>query len=87
MRLTALFLLSALLTGCAGFDTGRSLALDRGAEVADGAAQVAEDVLCRGITIGAWQRRYGQNEEAAAAWATLCSAASTAAVPPRVVSE
>lgn len=64
-----LALMAAALVGCAGLP---AQAIDRAARVQDEAATVAEVALCRGMSIGAWMRRYGTSAERARAWQVLC---------------
>ncbi len=56
------------LTGCAGFQS----IISGGAQINDAAALAAETTICRGISIGAWVRAYGSDQEKAKAWKTLC---------------
>lgn len=61
------------LAGCAQTDAARTAFVDQVASVSDDARLNAELVLCRGITVGAWIRAYGQDADRAAAWKTLCT--------------
>lgn len=69
MKFIPILLVSLVLTGCAV--THR--AAERGAELSDEMLSTAEFTLCRGITVGAWVRRYGNDRALANAWRTLCS--------------
>lgn len=70
---TVLVILSIFgLSGCAGWETFQAGAAVQGARAADEALQVANWGVCEAVTMGAWQRRYGQDQEKARAWATLC---------------
>jgi hypothetical protein len=60
------------LTGCAQYGAVTGAIRVNGAEVADKELDAAVYILCRGITVGAWVRRFGNNTEAAAAWKTIC---------------
>jgi len=60
--------LALTLTGCAQFSSLKGAIADRGAAVSDEARDTAEFVLCRGITVGAWLRAYGNEPEKAKAW-------------------
>lgn len=42
-------------------------------DAADALRDNAEFLLCRGITVGAWWRAYGQSQERAQAWLVLCA--------------
>lgn len=66
-------LLITILPGCAYLDAARGLAVARGEQVSDSARDNAEFMLCRGITVGAWLRRFGDSADLANAWRTLCS--------------
>lgn len=72
-RLLTTAALAALLSGCAAFGAIEQAAVGTAAAAADEARARAEFVLCRGITIGAWVRAYGQDAVRAQAWRTLCS--------------
>ena len=58
----------SFLAGCSTL-TGL---VSRGAELNDAAVTTAETTLCRGISIGAWMRAYGQDVNRAKAWKVLC---------------
>lgn len=60
-----LALVVVLMAGCS--TVGPALS-----PVSDKAVEEAEFVLCRGITIGAWMRAYGNDPNRAEAWAMLC---------------
>jgi len=62
-----------LLTGCTTFDTFQDVASSKGAATADEVRDTAEWVLCRGISVGAWVRAYGDAPQKAEAWRELCS--------------
>lgn len=66
-------LLVLLLAGCAQYDATKSAVIDTAAHVSDIALSDAELLLCRGISVGAWRRAYGQKPEKAAAWKILCA--------------
>lgn len=65
-------LLSGCLFACTQLGAVKSVATDQIAGAADQALADSELILCRGITVGAWVRRYGNNPALAAAWQTLC---------------
>jgi len=55
-----------MVAGCS------SVAIDRVADASDAARVAAETVICRGITVGAWMRAYGDSPSRAQAWRDLC---------------
>jgi hypothetical protein len=65
------------LSGCAQYGALTGVINTQGANAADRQLDAAVFVLCRGITVGAWVRRFGNNEEASAAWKTLCADATS----------
>ena len=68
-------ILSAILiwfTGCTQLGIVRTAIDVKGQEVADRILADTEFVMCRGISVGAWVRRYGRDQELAEAWKTLC---------------
>ena len=74
--------LALLLSGCgltAETQAVRQAVAEYGAKIADAELENIEWTLCRGISVGAFTRRYGQNQRKAAAWRELCS---TEAVSP-----
>lgn len=72
------------VSGCAA----QGAIVDRVATVADTLQSDAELVLCRGITVGAWVRAYGNDPAKAAAWRVLCGTTltETPAAPVKVPS-
>ncbi len=48
------------------------VAWDKGAKANDAALNASEAVICKGASIGAIQRKYGNNAAKAQAWRTLC---------------
>ena len=68
-----LAMLVLALAGCTGFNTLQSAVAERGGTVADEVRDTAEFALCRGITVGAWLRAYGDSADKAQAWRVLCS--------------
>ena len=70
------------LAGCGLTPQGQAvrLAIDEyGAKIADAELENLEWALCRGISVGAFTRRYGTQPKKTAAWRELCS--TEAAVP------
>lgn len=80
MRYSALFIILTA-TGCAQLDIVRSAINIQGAQAADRILNDAEFVMCRGITIGAWTRKYGGDEQMAGAWKTICGGPPLVALP------
>ena len=64
--------LAVIITGCASWETVQSGVAVQGAKAADEALQTSEWSICEATTMGAWQRRYGENPGKAKAWAELC---------------
>ena len=61
-----------LLTGCTQLNIVRTAIDVKGQEVADRVLADAEFVMCRGVSVGAWVRRYGRDPILAEAWKTIC---------------
>jgi len=55
-----------ILSGCSTIATTL-------AGVEDRARETSEWTICRGISVGAWSRSYGQDPTKADAWRVLCS--------------
>lgn len=53
-------LLIVFLSGCAGFDAGVAVGVDKSAEVADKALNSALWYICKGASIGAVRRKFGK---------------------------
>lgn len=66
-------LLSLALPGCAGIGTVEKDIATEGAAAADNVRDVAQWTLCKGISVGAWVRAYGDSADKANAWKTLCN--------------
>ena len=60
-----------IVIGLSGCSTLTNL-VNAGAKVNDAAAESAEVTICRGISIGAWIRAYGNDPAKAKAWRVLC---------------
>ena len=60
------------LAGCTQLGIVRTAIDVRGQEIADRILADTEFVMCRGISVGAWVRRYGRDQALAEAWKTLC---------------
>ena len=61
-----------LFTGCAQLGIVRTAIDVKGQEAADRILADTEFVLCRGISVGAWVRRYGRDAALAEGWKTIC---------------
>lgn len=77
-----MLLLLLLLSGCASYNGFAGLVQTQGADVADKQMDAAIFLICRGVTIGAWVRRFGESQTSAEAWGVLC--ASKTLTPPVV---
>ena len=76
----SILLLMVFLSGCASYNAATGIVRTQGAAVADKEMDAAIFLLCRGVTIGAWVRRFGENQTSAEAWGVLC--ASKTLTPP-----
>ena len=61
-----------LLSGCAQYSALSNGIASVAADASDRQLDAAMFVVCRGITVGAWTRRFGKDEEAARAWKVMC---------------
>jgi hypothetical protein len=61
-----------VVSGCTSWNTLQSGVAVQGAKAADEALETSEWGICEAVTMGAWQRRYGENPGKAKAWADLC---------------
>ena len=71
MRLTILICMLAM-SGCAALDVYKFGAAQKAADMMDRIRADAEWVICRAISIGSWQRAYGDSASRAQAWRDLC---------------
>lgn len=74
-------LLTLLLSGCGLSSEGHAVRLaisEYGAKIADAELENIEWTLCKGISVGAFTRRYGQDQKKIEAWRELCSARAAA---------
>lgn len=69
MKRLLLLCVLMLLPGCEAF---KSAAVDKGVTAIDAVRDDAEFVMCRGITVGSWIRRFGTSPKQAEAWRTIC---------------
>ena len=60
------------LTGCTQLSIVRTAIDVKGQEAADRILADTEFVMCRGISVGAWVRRFGRDPALAEAWKTIC---------------
>lgn len=67
--------------GCARLSPELAALNIQGAQAADKILADAEFVMCRGITVGAWTRRYGRDEQKAGAWKTICGGSPLVTLP------
>ena len=70
-----------LLSGCGLTPQGEAVRLavaEYGATIADAELANLEWALCKGISVGAFTRRYGTQPKKAEAWRTLCSTEAAA---------
>jgi hypothetical protein len=71
----ALVLVLAALAGCSAipqYEAAKPVVIDKASQANDEALVDAMLVICRGVSVGAWQRAFGNSPERAAAWRTLC---------------
>lgn len=69
------------ITGCAQMSVVRTAIDLKGAETADRLRDDSEFIMCRGITIGSWVRRYGRDPALASAWQVLCGSETISSLP------
>lgn len=60
------------INGCAQFQTAIDTAINQAASVNHAQYQVAELILCRGISIGEWMRSIGPYPEKVDGWKAIC---------------
>jgi hypothetical protein len=72
MKKIYLIFAAILMSGCAQYGAVTGAIRTNGAEVADKEMEAAVYVLCKGVTVGAWVRRFGTNQASADAWKVLC---------------
>lgn len=65
-------LICLLFTGCTQLDIVRTAVDVKGQQTADRILADTEFIMCRGISVGAWVRRYGRDQVLADAWKTIC---------------
>lgn len=60
------------LAGCAQFQPAIDTVINQATSVNHAQYQVAELILCRGMSIGEWMRSIGQYPEKVNGWRSLC---------------
>ena len=80
-RLFLYTLLAVWLAGCTQLGIVRTAIDVKGQETADRVLADAEFVMCRGVTVGAWVRKYGRDAALAEAWKTLCGSELLSTTP------
>jgi len=73
MKAVSLLLISLLLSGCAATHGYATIVAEKAATAADIALADLEYLMCDGITVGAFDRRYGRDQGKVAAWRKLCT--------------
>lgn len=76
MRL-AIATLSIYIAGCAQFQPAIDTAINQATSVNHAQYQVAELILCRGMSIGEWMRSIGPYPEKVDGWKAICVGSST----------
>ena len=79
-----LCVLMAALSGCAQLDIVRTAIDVKGQETADRVLADAEFLMCRGVSVGAWVRRFGRDAALADAWKTICESELTLTTPATI---
>lgn len=75
------FLVAAMMTGCAEFGVAKTAIAVNGAKAADAELEVAEWGVCEATTMGAWERRYGTSPDKIDGWKKLCTKSVSAPTP------
>lgn len=63
---------ACVMPGCAQFQPAIDTAINQATSVNHAQYQVAELILCRGISIGEWMRSIGPYPEKVNGWKSLC---------------
>ena len=74
-------LLGLLVASCGLSPQGEAVRMaisEYSAKIADAELENLEWGICRGISVGAWARRYGSNSKKAEGWRALCSVEAVA---------
>ena len=77
LAMLAVLIFCFCMSGCSTMSSTEMAAAN---VVVSGAAQNAEDVICKMLPIGTWMQRYGTVPAKASAWNTLCNSPATAPV-------
>ena len=70
-------ILALLISGCAQFQPAIDTAINQATSVNHVQYQVAELILCRGMSIGEWMRSIGPYPEKVDGWKAICVGSST----------
>jgi len=81
MRIAIAILLSIYIAGCAQNQQIIDTAVEQAASVNHAQYQVAELILCRGMSIGEWMRSIGPHPEKVSGWQALCVGTSLPSSP------
>lgn len=65
-------ILALLISGCAQYQPAIDAAINQATSVNHTQYQVAELILCRGMSIGEWMRSIGPYPEKVNGWKSLC---------------
>lgn len=79
MKIFAVFVACVLLTGCASVQPYKAAIAQKAAEASDQIQADSEWMFCRGYSVGAWVRRFGNDPSGADAWRQLCLRGATEA--------
>lgn len=63
---------ACIIPGCAQFQPAIDTAINQATSVNHAQYQVAELILCRGMSIGEWMRSIGSYPEKVNGWKSLC---------------
>lgn len=72
---------ACIMQGCAQFQPAIDTAINQATSVNHAQYQVAELILCRGMSIGEWMRSIGQYPEKISGWQALCIGTSFPSPP------
>jgi len=68
---------TCIMQGCAQFQPAIDTVIDQATSVNHAQYQVAELILCRGMSIGEWMRSIGPYPEKVDGWKAICVGSST----------
>lgn len=72
---------TCIMQGCAQFQPAIDTAINQATSVNHAQYQVAELILCRGISIGEWMRSIGPYPEKVDGWKAICVGGSIPNAP------